>query len=84
MNGTYKAGDVITLEASFTGPVKVTGTPRLSLKYSSDDSNPKYAVYSAGSGTDTLKFTYKVPSGASSPSSTGRLSPCLPWICRQS
>lgn len=66
MNGTYKAGDVITLEASFTGPVKVTGTPRLSLKYSSDDSNPKYAVYSAGSGTDTLKFTYKVPSGASS------------------
>ncbi len=64
LNGTYKAGDVLTLTAEFTNPVRVTGTPRLRLRYSLADAVDKYATYSGGTGTKTLLFAYTVPSGA--------------------
>lgn len=60
MDGTYKRGDVITLQASFSEAVKVTGSPRIKLKFSETDSKPKYAVYQSGNRTDTLIFTYTV------------------------
>jgi len=65
-DGTYKAGDVISIQTTFTSPVKVTGTPKLIAYYSSTDTTPKYAVYNSGSGTDTLKFNFTVPAGAES------------------
>lgn len=62
-DGTYKAGDEIILTAKFSKAVKVTGRPRLRIRYSESDKEDKYATYTGGSGTDTLLFTWKVPSG---------------------
>jgi large repetitive protein len=64
MDKTYKAGDQIQIQAVFSKPVKVTGTPRLDIRYSAGDGTAKYASYSQGTGTDTLVFTYTVPTGA--------------------
>lgn len=63
-NRTYKAEDSIILTAKFSKAVKVTGRPRLRIRYSASDTTEKYATYTSGSGTDTLLFTWKVPSGA--------------------
>lgn len=66
-NGTYKAGDSIILTAKFSKAVKVTEMPRLRIRYLKDDEpdiEDKYATYTSGSGTDTLLFTWTVPSGA--------------------
>lgn len=63
-NGTYKKGDVLKFKVSFSKQIKVTGTPRLILKYSASDSIPKYATYTDGSGSNTLSFTFTVPEGA--------------------
>lgn len=63
---TCKAGDEITFKVSFSKQVKVTGTPRLKLKYSSTDTTYKYANYYSGSGTNGLLFKFTVPQGATS------------------
>ncbi len=65
-DGTYKLDDVISIYATFSSPVKVQGVPKLIIKYSEADTTPKYASYESGSGTDTLKFAFKVPRGAKS------------------
>lgn len=60
VNGTYKAGDVVTVNVVFNEIVNVTGTPLLTLETGTTDRN---AVYTSGSGTTTLTFTYTVQSG---------------------
>jgi Ca2+-binding RTX toxin-like protein len=65
-NGSYKIGDVISFTLQFSKAVYVTttgGTPRLQLETGAID---RYAVYSGGSGTDTLSFSYTVQAGDSS------------------
>lgn len=65
MDGTYKAGDSILLQAVFSSAVKVTGgTPRMRLRYNGSDATDKFAAYISGSGTNTLVFEYIVPVGA--------------------
>lgn len=64
--GKYKQGEVLTFKVSFTKQVKVTGTPKLKLKYSSLDNSYKYATYSSGSGSNALLFTFTVPENAES------------------
>ncbi|MFN8296929.1 MAG: Ig-like domain-containing protein [Chitinophagales bacterium] len=60
VDGTYKAGDVITITVTFSAAVTVTGTPRIQLETGTTD---QYATYSSGSGTTTLSFTYTVQAG---------------------
>ncbi len=62
-DGTYKAGDTITINVVFSEAVTVTttgGTPQLTLETGSTDQN---ASYSSGSGTSTLAFSYTVQAG---------------------
>ncbi|RXF02503.1 hypothetical protein D9981_07415, partial [Pseudoalteromonas phenolica O-BC30] len=59
-DGSYNAGDTITLSVAFSESVNVTGTPSLSLETGVTD---REASYVSGSGTDTLSFTYTVQSG---------------------
>lgn len=56
-NGTYKAGDVISIQVEFNEAVTVTGTPQLTLNTSTTIN------YASGSGTTSLTFTYTVASG---------------------
>ncbi|MCX7748346.1 MAG: stalk domain-containing protein [Clostridia bacterium] len=53
-NGSYKAGDVISITLDFTQAVNVTGTPQLALNCGGT------ANYSSGTGTATLTFSYTV------------------------
>lgn len=50
----YNVGDTITLTATYSAPVVVTGTPYLQLW------GTKTARYAGGSGTSTLTFTYPI------------------------
>ncbi|WP_053076571.1 S-layer family protein [Caenimonas sp. SL110] len=59
-NGTYKIGDVISVQVSFSEAVTVSGTPQLTLETGGTDRTVDYA---SGSGTDTLTFTYTVQAG---------------------
>ncbi len=59
-NGAYKAGDVIDISVIFSEAVTASGAPQLELETGSVD---QAAVYSSGSGTDTLTFTYTVQDG---------------------
>lgn len=62
-DGYYKAGDVITVTVQFDEPVNVNtlgGIPYLVLETGTTDRN---AVYTSGSGTSTLTFTYTVQPG---------------------
>lgn len=62
-NGTYKAGDVISVQVSFFENVTVTGTPQLTLETGSTD---RVINYTSGSGTNTLTFSYTVQAGDAS------------------
>lgn len=65
LDGTYKAGDTLLIQAVFSSAVRVKdGTPRMRIRYDAADSSDKYADYSSGSGTNTLVFEYVVPDGA--------------------
>src|SRR5205814_30331 len=59
-NGSYKAGDPISIQVNFSEPVNVTGTPQLTLETGTTDEAVNYA---SGSGTSTLTFTYTVQAG---------------------
>jgi hypothetical protein len=61
-NGTYKVGDVISVQVNFGENVTVTGTPQLTLETGSTDRTINYA---GGSGTTTLTFNYTVQAGDS-------------------
>ena len=65
-DGSYKAGDSITINVAFSEAVTVdttNGTPTLELETGSTD---RTATYASGSGTNTLAFTYTVQSGDTS------------------
>ncbi|MDP4076332.1 DUF4347 domain-containing protein [Acidovorax sp. A1169] len=59
-NGTYKAGDSVSIRVIFSETVIVTGTPQLTLETGATDQVVNYA---SGSGTSTLTFTYTVQAG---------------------
>ena len=56
-NGTYKAGDVISIQVNLSEAVTVTGTPQLTLETGNTDRTIDYV---SGSGTSTLTFSYTV------------------------
>lgn len=59
-NGTYKLGDIISIQVNFSEAVTVTGTPQLTLETGTTDRTVNYA---SGSGTSTLTFNYTIQSG---------------------
>lgn len=59
-NGTYKIGDIISIQINFDEAVVVTGTPQLTLETGSVD---RAVNYSSGNGTSTLTFNYTVQAG---------------------
>jgi hypothetical protein len=66
VNGIYGIGAVINLVVQFSETVFVNttyGTPRLQLETGAID---RYAIYTGGSGTNTLSFSYTVQAGDSS------------------
>jgi len=62
-NGSYKAGQTIHVQVSFSEPVTVTGSPLLLLETGATDEN---ATYASGSGSSTLTFDYSIQSGDTS------------------
>lgn len=60
VNGAYKAGDIISIQVTFSQAVNVTGTPQLTLETGATD---RVADYAGGSGGTTLTFTYTVQAG---------------------
>jgi len=62
-DGTYRIGDVISVQVNFSEMVTVTGTPQLTLETGATDRTINYA---SGSGTSTLTFSYTVVSGNTS------------------
>ena len=59
-NSTYKVGDDIEIKVTFTETVRVnttSGTPRLTFKIGTAD---KIAAYTAGDGTQNIRFKYRV------------------------
>ncbi len=62
-NGTYGVGSMINLTVAFNEAVIVTGSPTLQLETGVTDRN---AVYTSGSGTNTLTFSYTVQAGDTS------------------
>ncbi|WP_447402683.1 S-layer homology domain-containing protein [Lysinibacillus sp. fkY74-1] len=57
-NGTFKIGDTIPVEVTFSKAVDVTGTPELALNIPGTK-----ATYASGSGTSKLVFNYTVVEG---------------------
>jgi hypothetical protein len=62
-NGSYKEGDAISIQISFSEVVNVTGTPRLTLETGTTD---RTANYTSGSGSSVLSFVYTVQAGDAS------------------
>ena len=62
-DGSYKAGEGITVTVTFNAPVTVAGIPQLLLETGTTD---RAADYVSGSGTDVLTFNYTVQAGDSS------------------
>lgn len=57
-NGSYRAGDTISIQITFDHTVAVTGTPELYL--ATGGATPTPVSYTSGSGTTTLTFTYTI------------------------
>jgi hypothetical protein len=62
-NGTFKTGDVISVQVNFSENVTVTGTPQLTLETGSTD---RVLSYVSGSGTNSITFNYTVQTGDTS------------------
>src|SRR5205085_6739023 len=58
-DGIYGLGQIVQITVDFDNSVTVTGTPQIALN------SGGFAIYSAGSGTSTLTFTYTVAPGQS-------------------
>ena len=63
-DGFYIPGDVLVIQVEFSEEVHVTGVPTLTLETGATDS---VALYTSGTGTETLAFTYTVAAGDESP-----------------
>jgi len=61
-NGSYRAGQVVAIQVTFTEPVSVTGTPQLTLETGGTDAVVNY-VSTAGS---VLTFNYTIAGGENS------------------
>ena len=61
--GTYKQGDAISIQVTFSEAVTVTGTPQLTLETGTSDAVVDYV---SGSTTNVLTFTYTVGAGETS------------------
>ena len=53
--GTWEVGDVLTVTATYSEIMNVTGTPRLALTIAG---NTRYLNYSTGTGTTDIVFSY--------------------------
>ncbi|AQT59139.1 fibronectin type III domain-containing protein [Cellvibrio sp. PSBB023] len=62
-NGTYKIGDLVSVQVNFSEAVTVTGTPQLTLETGTTDQTINYTN---GSGTSSLTFSYTVQAGDNS------------------
>ena len=62
-NGSYKAGDVVSIQVTFSQAVTVTGAPQLTLETGSTD---QILSYTSGTGTNTLTFSYTIQAGDTS------------------
>ncbi len=62
-NGTYKVGDVISVQVGFSETVWVAGTPQLTLETGTTD---RVINYTSGSNSSTLTFNYTVQAGDTS------------------
>ena len=62
-DGSYKAGDVVSIQVTFTQNATVTGTPQLQLETGTTD---RLVNYTSGSGTTVLTFNYTVQAGDTS------------------
>lgn len=56
-DGSYKAGDLISIQITFSENVTVSGSPSLSLNTTPTSRN---AIFSSGSGSNILTFNYTV------------------------
>ncbi|MBF0109818.1 MAG: DUF4347 domain-containing protein [Magnetococcales bacterium] len=63
VDGTYKEADRITVTLHFSEAVLVTGTPTLTLETGTTD---REAIFSGGSGTTAIDFSYTVQQGDAS------------------
>lgn len=59
-SGTYKADDKLQIVANMSEPVTVTGVPKIKLTIGTTDVD---AIYTSGSGTSTLVFSYPIITG---------------------
>ncbi|WP_159064845.1 Ig-like domain-containing protein [Thaumasiovibrio subtropicus] len=62
-NGTYGAGESISVTVTFNETVVVTGTPQLTLETGTSD---RTINYTSGSGSSTLIFSYVIQAGDNS------------------
>ncbi|GGE87017.1 hypothetical protein GCM10011317_50150 [Niveispirillum cyanobacteriorum] len=62
-DGSYNAGDTVSIQVTFSEAVTVTGTPQLTLETGTTD---RVVNYASGSGSSTLTFTYTVQAGDTS------------------
>ena len=63
LDGTYGIGQVIPVTVTFSTPVVVTGTPRITLETGATDALVNYL---SGTGSSTLVFNYTVATGQNS------------------
>ncbi len=63
-NGSYRVSKVVPVTVTFSEPVTVTGSPKLSLATGTPAAT--LVSYSSGSGTSTLTFSYTVAAGNTS------------------
>lgn len=61
LSGFYNVGEKISFTVTFNEPVYVTGAPSLLLGFTTPASSTGSAVYSGGSGSSTIQFTYTIP-----------------------
>ena len=59
----YREGEKIEFKMKFNYPVLVAGTPELLLEVENENYGYRDAIYTRGSGTSTLTFTYQVQLG---------------------
>ena len=62
-NGSYKVGQTVSIQVTFSEAVTVTGTPQLTLETGATDQVVNYA---SGTGTSTLNFSYVIQAGDTS------------------